>query len=83
MAAMSCRTLLQSGSAVDAASQVAEAVSVLETEHDRQLTQRTGRVLAALPCGDVSADGLATTVAKYSRVDRAGIIPTFVSWAAK
>ena len=43
--------------AVDAASQVADAVSVLETEHGRtQLTQRTGRQLAGQPCGsDVSA----------------------------
>src|ERR1017187_8475688 len=55
--------------AVDAASQVADAVSVPETEHGRQLTQRTGRQLAGQPCGDVSADGLAATVAKCLRID--------------
>jgi hypothetical protein len=37
--------------AVDAASPVADAVRVPETEHGRQLTPRTGRPLAGQPCG--------------------------------
>jgi hypothetical protein len=41
--------------AVDAASQVADAVSEPEPEHGRKLTQRSGRQLAGQPCGDVSA----------------------------
>ena len=55
--------------AVDAASPVADAASVPDTENGRQFTQRTERQLAEQPCGDVSADGLATTVAKYLGID--------------
>ena len=39
-------SLLESGSAVDAASQVSHAVGAAETEYGREFTQRTGGQLA-------------------------------------
>ena len=53
--------------AVDSASQVADAVSLPETEHRRQLTQRTGRPLTPQPCGNVSGRTDLLTKAKPSR----------------
>ena len=55
--------------AVDAASQVTHTVGVAETEFGSQFTQRTGRHLPRQPCGNVSADGLGTTVSECPWID--------------
>ena len=54
---------------IDAASEIADTVSVPETKYRCELTQRAGRQFAGQPCGNVSADRVALTAAKCPRID--------------